>query len=197
MDKKHEYRLAIGSGVGLALLGWALPIMIPTVPPYVGYLVCAVGVFFVLWGVWPPTKDWINSLRSPALAAAQESAPTTSGGDFLIPLREASRLVFEATENWPAGHSAKKHIKPDEIIRSYAMWILGNMAELLPLHGRHPASSQVLPIYSYNREWLTADANSIQPPSGSTTHTDLQILRSHVDIAIERFRRAPPEMFGP
>jgi hypothetical protein len=57
LDKKHEYRVATGSGAGLALLGWALPQVYPNMSAIVTYPAILCGIFLLLWGLWPPLRE--------------------------------------------------------------------------------------------------------------------------------------------
>lgn len=53
MDKQHEYRVAIGSGAGLALLGIFLPYVWHEMPTYISYPAILMGLTLICWGVWP------------------------------------------------------------------------------------------------------------------------------------------------
>ncbi|KXS31651.1 MAG: Uncharacterized protein AWT59_2210 [Candidatus Gallionella acididurans] len=53
MDKQYEYRQAIGSGTGLALLGIFLPYVWHEMPTLISYPAILMGIALIGWGVWP------------------------------------------------------------------------------------------------------------------------------------------------
>jgi hypothetical protein len=88
MDKKHEYRVAAGSGVGLTLLAWFAPHVFPDMSTLVTYPAIAIGLVLLLWGIWPPIKDWASSGKGQSEAESFTASfdvalsDATTFGDF-------------------------------------------------------------------------------------------------------------------
>ncbi len=84
MDDRLRHQVAIGTGLGLAVVAYFLPTLVPTMPQSVAIVGVAVGVGLFLWGLWP--------LVAPRLGASR-----------LIPIKDAARSVLEDCEGTAFG----------------------------------------------------------------------------------------------
>ena len=84
VDDATRHRVAIGTGLGLSVVFYFLPQLWPAVPYWIAGPGVALGILFILWGVWPVI-------------------PLIRTGSGMVPLGEAARLAFEAIEGSPMG----------------------------------------------------------------------------------------------
>lgn len=57
MDRKHEYRVAVGCGIGITVVLFVLPLLWPEMPTYITYPGLLMGIALFCWGAWPPVAD--------------------------------------------------------------------------------------------------------------------------------------------
>ncbi len=136
MDKKHEYRVAAGSGSGLALLGIFLPFAWHEMPTLISYPAILIGIALLFWGIWPPIHDWIRNTYSTEQIPAASSSPEPLPG---ISLHMAIRInnvlgnrkkyLFDFGQK--SGTRLSVYISPDNIF-TYAF--IDNKGELHSIH---------------------------------------------------------------
>lgn len=107
MDKRDEYRVAVGTGAGLAMLGWVLPIEFPNMPTYITYPVFLMGIALLGWGLWPPLRDWARMRFAKALPVGvvpvgaesdAQSAVAATEDTLFVPLKTALRRCYEQAQ---------------------------------------------------------------------------------------------------
>ena len=104
MDKKHEYRVGAGAGIGLTIVAGVSVLIWPEVSTYITYPLFLMGATLTLWGLWPPIIDWIRQLRS----TNRSTSPSHLGLPSLAPVTDFKlrELFFHINpqvlhyENW-------------------------------------------------------------------------------------------------
>ena len=179
MDKKHEYRVATGSGAGIALLAWFVPSVWPNLPTIISYPALLIGLTLLLWGIWPPIKDKLffrgKSIQNPPLPLQKPELSLVIGheGHYIenksFNIYNVMKTVLVGVKNTGNTHlsNCKLYFElrdPDTNIPQ--LWLRENTFSLSQGEERYidvASYNEPLPPHPNGGDWIQLSA----PPSGT------------------------------